>query len=158
MESVYAAFGEVHLCAHVLSPVVARSRILLSEGGDGLVDAWTGRLAFVNPPFSKPLRWLRRAHAKWVAAHVATVVCLVPVRTDLAWFHDELSAVADIFLLRGRIRFLDSFGNAQPTPFSLMMVTPGATDDQKTRFASLVVDFWLARGSPDLQTPQPVTT
>lgn len=155
MESIYDAFGEVDLdpCGHVLSPVVARRRILLSEGGDGLVDRWSGRLAFVNPPFSELLKWLRRAHAEWVAGHVATVVCLVPVRTDSAWFHDELSPVADIFLLQGRIRFLDLSGNAQATPFSLMMVTLGATDEQKMRFEDLVAGFWLARGGRASRPP-----
>ena len=44
MENIYAAFGEVDLdpCAHRLSPVVAKRRILLDEGGDGLADAWSG--------------------------------------------------------------------------------------------------------------------
>lgn len=64
MAAIYRAFGEVDIdpCAHVASPVVARTKILLSEGGDGLVDDWSGDLAFVNPPFSNQLRWLRRAH------------------------------------------------------------------------------------------------
>lgn len=64
MAGIYAAFGEIDLdpCGHLLSPVVARHRILLSEGSDGLVDEWSGRVAFVNPPYSQLLRWLRRAH------------------------------------------------------------------------------------------------
>lgn len=64
MVSIYEAFGEVDLdpCANELSPVVARRRILPSEGGDGSRDRWSGQLAFVNPPFSEQLRWLRRAH------------------------------------------------------------------------------------------------
>ena len=61
------AFGVIDLdpCGHALSPVVAKRRILLEEGGDGLVDDWSGRLAFVNPPFSQTLRWLKRAHDQW---------------------------------------------------------------------------------------------
>ena len=112
MAHVHAAFGEIDLdpCAHRLSPVVARRRILLDEGGDGLVDAWSGRLAFVNPPFSELTRWLERAYDEWRAGRVETVVCLVPVRTDSALFHDRLSADADIHLLRGRVRFLDPRG------------------------------------------------
>ncbi|WP_082451319.1 DNA N-6-adenine-methyltransferase [Sphingomonas sp. Leaf30] len=64
MTSIYAAFGEIDLdpCGHLLSPVIAHRRILLSEGGDGLVDEWSGNVAFVNPPYSQLLRWLRRAH------------------------------------------------------------------------------------------------
>lgn len=74
MEGIYAAFGEVDLdpCTHLLSPVVARRRILSSEDGDGLADDWTGDVAFVNPPFSELLKWLRRAHDQWQAGNVRT--------------------------------------------------------------------------------------
>lgn len=156
MESVYVAFGEVDLdpCAHVLSPVVARRRILLSEGGDGLVDAWAGRLAFVNPPFSELLKWLRRAHEQWRTGNVATVVCLVPVRTDSAWFHQTLSADADLYLLQGRVRFLSPNGKPQPTPFSLMVVALGSTAEQRSRFSELVPGIWLARSTPQQHSPR----
>lgn len=145
MESIYAAFGDVDLdpCAHPLSPVVAHRRILLSEGGDGLSDVWSGRLAFVNPPFSKLLTWLRRAHGQWLAGNVQTVVCLVPLRTDSAWFHETLSVDAKIFLLQGRVRFLDLKGRGQQTPFSLMVLTLGTTAEQRRRFDDLVAGFWM---------------
>lgn len=149
MAGIYAVFGDIDLdpCAHVLSPVIARRRILLSEGGDGLADDWSGDVVFVNPPFSALLKWLRRAHDQWHARNVGTVVCLVPVRTDSAWFHDTLSADANIYLLRGRVRFLDSHGKGQHTPFSLMVMTLGATSEQKRRYAELVPGFWLARST-----------
>ena len=149
LESIYDAFGEIDLdpCAHPMSPVIARRRIMTCEGGDGLRDDWSGRLAFVNPPFSELLVWLRRAYAEWEAGHVETVVCLVPVRTDSSWFHSTLSAVADIFLLQGRVRFLDTIGGKQHTPFSLMLLTLGATDAQKARYAELVSGLWVIRAS-----------
>jgi transcriptional regulator with XRE-family HTH domain len=148
MSHIHAAFGEVDLdpCGHRLSPVVARRRILLDEGGDGLVDDWSGRLVFVNPPFSELTRWLGRAHGEWLAGRVETVVCLVPVRTDSALFHDRLSADADIFLLRGRVRFLDPSGRAQPTPFSLMLMTFGSNRAQRDVLAASLPGFWLIRG------------
>ncbi|MGI4880846.1 MAG: DNA N-6-adenine-methyltransferase [Janthinobacterium lividum] len=147
MQPIYEAFGEVSIdpCAHPLSPVVAHRRIALSDGGDGLVDDWSGRLAYVNPPFSQLLIWLRRAHREWQAGHVETVVCLAPVRTDSAWFHETLSGDADIYLLRGRVRFLDLKGKGQHTPFSLMVLTLGATEEQKVRYADLVPGFWVSR-------------
>lgn len=149
MAGIYAAFGEIDLdpCGHLLSPVVARRCILLSEGGDGLVDDWSGRIAYVNPPFSELLKWLRRAHDQWRAGKVQTVVCLVPVRTDSAWFHGTLSADAEIYLLQGRVPFLDSRGKRQHTPFSLMLLALGATAEQKERFAELVPGYWLERRS-----------
>ena len=159
MEGIHAAFGDVDLdpCAHLLSPVAARRRILPCEGGDGLADDWSGRLAFVNPPFSELLVWLRRAHGQWTIGNVETVVCLVPVRTDSAWFHDVLSADADIYLLRGRVRFLDTKGRAQPTPFSLMVLTLGASAEQKRTYAARVPGFWLAKPTDGPAEMQPKT-
>jgi transcriptional regulator with XRE-family HTH domain len=147
MDNIYAAFGPVDLdpCADLRSPVVARRRILLSEGGDGLVDEWSGRLAFVNPPFSNMLAWLRRAHDQWRAGKVGTVICLVPVRTDSAFFHDTLSVAADIFLLQGRVKFLSTQGKPQHTPFSLMVVALGATSAQRQQLAELVPGRWLVK-------------
>ena len=147
MEHVYTAFGEIALdpCAHALSPVIAHRRIMLSEGGDGLIDDWSERLAFMNPPFSSLLVWMKRALQQWQIGNIETVVCLVPVRSDSAWFHETLSPVADIYLLQGRVRFLGIQGKAQPTPFSLMLVTLGASTEQKERFASQVSGFWMAR-------------
>lgn len=145
MDNIYAAFGPIDLdpCANLRSPVVARRRILLSEGGDGLVDEWSGRLAYVNPPFSNMLAWLRRAHDQWRAGKIGTVICLVPVRTDSAFFHDTLSVAADIFLLQGRVKFLSTQGKPQHTPFSLMVVALGATSAQRQQLAELVPGRWL---------------
>ena len=100
---------------------------------------------YVNPPFSALLKWLRRAHHQWQAGLVETVICLVLVRTDSSWFHGMLSADADIYLLQGRVRFLDSKGNGQHIPFSLKLLTLGATPEQKERYAELVPGFWLTR-------------
>lgn len=147
MASIYEAFGAIDLdpCANELSPVVAHRRILPCEGGDGLADVWSGRFAFVNPPYSELLKWLRRAYEQWKAGNVETVVCLVPVRTDSSWFHQVLSAEADIFFLQGRVRFLDPRGQGQHTPFSLMLVALGTSDEQRQRYAGLVEGYWTRR-------------
>lgn len=147
MAAIYRAFGDIDLdpCAHVMSPVVARRKILLSEGGDGFVEDWSGRLAFVNPPFSSQLQWLRRAHEQWSLGNVDTIVCLTPVRTCSSWFHETLSSVADIYFLKGRVRFLDPRGGAQQTPFSLMVVMLGATEEQKALFAQELDGSWMGK-------------
>lgn len=154
MAGIYAAFGTIDLdpCGHVLSPVIAHRRILLSEGGNGLLDDWSGSLAFVNPPYSALLKWLQRAHDQWRAGRVGTVVCLVPVRTDSQFFHSTLRADADIFLLQGRVRFLDASGTRQSTPFSLMLLALGATVAQRNRYADLTPGFWLPRNVATTET------
>lgn len=141
---IYEAFGPIDLdpCAHESSPIIAKQRILLSEGGDGLAEPWSGRLVYVNPPFSSYLVWLKRAHEQWQAGNAKTVLCLGPVRTDSAWFQDVLCNDADMYHLRGRLRFLNLAGKAQHTPFSLMVVMFGASAEQKARFAELVQGRW----------------
>lgn len=48
----------------------------------------------------------------------ATVVCLVPSRTDTKWFHDY-ALKGEIRFIRGRLRFGDAKDNA---PFPSMIV------------------------------------
>lgn len=148
MENIYQAFGQVDLdpCGNEGSPVVARRTFLLNKGDDGLRDDWSGRLVFVNPPFSELVVWLERLHDQWRKGNVETVVALVPVRTDSSLFQETLSEDADIFLLRGRVKFLDPRGKSQSTPFSLMVLALGAADEQKARYAALVQGKWFKAG------------
>lgn len=148
MESIYASFGKIDLdpCAHPSSPVTASRKYIFANGDDGLRDAWSGEFVYVNPPFSNQLNWLRRAHEQWRLGNVVTIACLVPARTDSAWFHETLRADADIYFLQGRLRFLDLRGNTQPTPFSLMVVIFGGTEEQKEKLAAAVPGFWMDRG------------
>lgn len=152
MESIYRVFGPVSTdpCAHVASPVIAQRRFFLDQGDDGLIDPWSGRLAWVNPPFSATLDWLRHAYEEWAAGHVETVVCLVPVRIDSPYFQDVIKPKADIYFLRKRLKFGREGGKPQQTPHSLMLVIFGATVQQKALLATLVRGFWAA--PPDRQS------
>jgi transcriptional regulator with XRE-family HTH domain len=145
LEAVYDAFGEIDLdpCAHPMSSVVANRRIILSEGGNGLFDTWSGQLAFVNPPFSAQLDWLERAYEQNAAGNVQTVICLVPVKTCNTFFHSTLHKAADLYVLKGRPRFADVNGKWEATKYSLMVVAFGASYEQKARFAKLVPGLWL---------------
>lgn len=148
MQPVYEVFGAVDLdpCGHVSSRVVARRRFLLAEGDDGLRDQWSGRLAFVNPPFSAKLPFLRRAHAQWEAGNVRTVLCLMPTSMDSTFFHETIRPVADVFILHGRLKFADENNKSQPTPHALMLVALGTTKHQRELFASRVRGFWIPAG------------
>ncbi len=156
-------WGRIDLdpCAHTESPVRAVRKILLSDGGDGLRDEWSGRLAFMNPPFSRMTSWLRRADEMWSAGKVDKVVALVPARTDSAYFHDRLAEVCDIGFLRGRMQFARASGRgdkANRVPFSLMVCIWGATREEIQAFDVLSPCCWLAKadGGPLLQRPTTV--
>jgi transcriptional regulator with XRE-family HTH domain len=145
LSSIYAAFGEVDVdpCGHELSPVTARRRIMLSDGGDGLKEDWLGDLVFMNPPFSFMLKWLRRADQQWTAGNAKTIVALVPARTDSNWFHDHLRSQAAVYMMRGRLRFLTEKRVGNQAPFSLMVVVWGSNEQQRDTFSQHISGFWL---------------
>jgi site-specific DNA-methyltransferase (adenine-specific) len=61
--------------------------------------------------------------AKAVEQHLAgcRIVCLVPARTDTAWWHDYVMPYAsDIRFIRGRLKFNDG-PNAAPFPSAIVV-------------------------------------
>ena len=53
----------------------------------------------------------------------ATIVMLIPARTDTSYFHDYIYGKAEIRFLRGRLKFEDENGAAMnPAPFPSMVV------------------------------------
>lgn len=144
LNAFHIAFGDIDVdpCGHALSPVVAADRIMLSEGRDGMLEEWRGRVVFVNPPFSKQVDWLERARDQWASGNAQIVVCLVPVKTCNNFFHSTLYRDADFYMIKGRPRFCDANGKWEGTKYSLMVVMFGATFRQKALFASLVEGKW----------------
>jgi len=89
---------------------------------DALRQEWTGSV-YVNPPYGREIsRWMKKALES--SERGATVVCLVPSRTDTDWWHNY-SMKGNIFFIRGRLRF----GNAQnsaPFPSAIVVFEPAA--------------------------------
>lgn len=82
---------------------------------DGLRQNWRGGTVFMNPPYGRNIGlWVRKA-----ATCDATVVCLLPARTDTRWFHEYIYHKAEIRFLRGRLKFGDGKNSA---PFPSMIV------------------------------------
>ena len=79
----------------------------------------------MNPPYGREIgHWMRKA---WESAKAgAKVVCLVPARTDTAWWH-TYALQGEIRFLRGRLKF----GHA----------------DQSAPFPSAIVVFRASRGA-----------
>ena len=54
---------------------------------DGLSQEWAG-VCWMNPPYGREIgQWMSKAVD--ASTNGATVVCLVPARTDTAWWHDS---------------------------------------------------------------------
>lgn len=85
---------------------------------DGLAQDWTGERCWMNPPYSKIAPWTRKA-----ATSSALVVGLLPVRSEVAWFHDDVLATdADIRFIRGRLCFGNSPSEGGHAPEPSMVV------------------------------------
>jgi len=70
---------------------------------DGLSKSWGDETVFMNPPYAREIpKWIKKAYEE--SQKGATVVCLIPSRTDTAWWHDYCSQ-GNVLFLRGRVRF-----------------------------------------------------
>ena len=87
---------------------------------NGLAQSWHGT-CWMNPPYGRTIaRWMRKAYES--AQGGATVVCLVPARTDTVWWHD-FAAKGEVRFLRGRLKFGAS-KNSAPFPSAIIVFRP----------------------------------
>lgn len=95
------------------------------EFRDALARQWAGT-CWLNPPYSRVKDFIAKA-AEQARKGNATVVCLVPARTDTQWFHahiwDEQWQRArpgvEVRFIKGRVRFGAATSGA---PFPSMVV------------------------------------
>ncbi|MWF62686.1 phage N-6-adenine-methyltransferase [Staphylococcus haemolyticus] len=92
---------------------------------DGLSKDWSNEVVFMNPPYGREIKkWIKKAYEE--SLNGATVVCLIPARTDTTYWHDFIFDKADdIRFLRGRLKFGNS-KNSAPFP-SAIVVYQGVT-------------------------------
>jgi len=96
-------------CAHFYSPEI-----------DGLIQEWTG-ICWMNPPYGREIgKWIKKAYESSLSG--ATVVCLIPSRTDTAWWHDYVMK-GEIFFIRGRLKFGNA-ENSAPFPSVIVVFRP----------------------------------
>ena len=110
---------EIDVCATVEN---AKCKRFFTRAEDGLKQEWRGR-CWMNPPYGRDIgKWMRKAYESAIGG--AVVVCLVPARTDTAWWHDY-AMKGRITFLRGRLKF-GGQNNSAPFP-SAIVVFGGAT-------------------------------
>ena len=57
-----------------------------TQSDDGLSQPWEG-MVFMNPPYGREIgAWVAKAHSESLKG--ATVVCLIPARTDTRYWHE----------------------------------------------------------------------
>jgi phage N-6-adenine-methyltransferase len=79
---------------------------------DGLMQPWEG-VCWMNPPYGKTIgQWVAKAYES--AQQGATVVCLLPARTDTKWWQRYCVSPAKVEFVSGRLTF---GGASNPAPF-----------------------------------------
>ena len=88
---------------------------------DGLSQPWKGTV-WCNPPYGRQIgRWVEKAGLS--AAEGATVVMLLPARTDTRWFHQYIYGRAEVRFVPGRLEFGESKHSA-PFPSMVCVFRP----------------------------------
>jgi site-specific DNA-methyltransferase (adenine-specific) len=100
------------------TPENATCAMFFTESEDGLAQPWAPEIVFCNPPYGsrETGKWVRKGFEE--AERGATVVLLLPARTDTRWWHEFCSRGEKRFL-PGRLRFGDG---ESPAPFPSAVV------------------------------------
>ncbi len=120
-ESIFEPLNEefgftLDVCA---TPNNAKCQKYFTIIDNGLLQQWSG-VCWMNPPFGKQGKWVAKAYQS--AQEGATVVCLLPSRTNTNWWHD--------CCMKGEIRFIQGrpiFKGAKhglPQPLSIVIFRP----------------------------------
>lgn len=121
---------EFHFTLDVCAlPENAKCEKFYAPEQDGLSKPWSKDVCWCNPPYGREIgSWVRRA---WISSAVgATVVMLLPARTDTRWFHEYIynKNRVEIRFLRGRLKF-GGCKNSAPFPSMVVIFTPGKKEE-----------------------------
>ena len=111
-------FNPLLYVATGMDPTTLRKKRRDAFSQDWHQDAGDGAI-WLNPPYGKTIKeWMKKADEE--SKKGATVVCLVPSRTDTAWFHDYCIH-HEVRYIRGRLKFGNA-KNAAPFPSALIVM------------------------------------
>jgi len=82
------------------------------NGKGGLEREW-GERTFMNPPYSNPTPWVKKAYEESRKGKI--IVGLLRGDTSTRWFHDWVLGRAELRFIKGRLRFGD---RNKPAPFA----------------------------------------
>jgi phage N-6-adenine-methyltransferase len=104
------------------TPVNTKCQRYFTREDNGLTQAWGCEMCWMNPPYGRALAsWIRKAYES--AQTGATVVCLIPARTDTQWWHTYVEGKAEVRTVPGRLKFSGARYNA-PFPSVLVIFRP----------------------------------
>lgn len=99
---------------------------------DGLSQPWKG-VCWCNHPYGREIgSWVRRGF--FASAGGATVVMLLPARTDTRWFHEYIYGKSEVRFIKGRLKFGGS-KNSAPFPSMVVIFRPKAAVEMEGKEA-----------------------
>jgi len=111
------------------TPENAKVPNFYTKADDALKLRWRGT-CWMNPPYGRDIgKWISKAWGE--SFFGATVVCLLPARTDTRYFHDYIwdaenhrpRAGVELRLLKGRLKF-GGAENSAPFPSMIVVFRP----------------------------------
>ncbi len=99
----------------------AKCKKFYTEADDSLNNYWHAepvQTIWMNPPYGREIgKWVKKAYETSLMGD--TVVCLLPARTDTAWWHDYCMK-GEIRFIRGRLKF-GGQKNSAPFPSAVVI-------------------------------------
>lgn len=90
-----------------------------TEKDNALIQPWKGRV-WLNPPYGRTIGlWVKKAYEEAIGGGAEVVVCLLPSRTDTAWFWNYCMK-GEIRFIKGRLKFGDG-KNSAPFPSAVVI-------------------------------------
>lgn len=97
----------------------AKCKVYFTQEQNGLMQEWYGR-CWMNPPYGREIgKWVKKAYESVAGGVCDLVCCLLPARTDTAWWHDYVMR-GEITFVRGRLKFGGS-KNSAPFPSAVCL-------------------------------------
>lgn len=76
------------------------------DNREAIMQDWSGRRVFMNPPYGRDVLHLAMRKAHEEADRAAVIVALIPASTDTLWWHRYVKPRAITMLLQGRVQFI----------------------------------------------------
>jgi len=106
VEAARVAMGSIDLdpASCETAQAVVQAATFYTKADNGITSPWSGNV-WMNPPYSVPQEFTRKAIDEWRAGTIAQAIILVNNCTETEWFHELMQDTACICLLRRRAAF-----------------------------------------------------
>ena len=110
-----------------------KAKLFFTSENDGLQQDWGHNTVWLNPPYGeragKLSDWIKKSLS--ASYNGATVVMLIPARTNTNWFHDICLKYGEVRFIKGRPKF-GGADHGLPQPLCLVIFRPRALPNQLT--------------------------